>query len=626
MKSRPRGESSTTFTPYVRADDEPAELTPLAVTLGILLSLTFGMVNAYLGLKIGLTVSASIPSAVLSMAVLRGILRRGTILENNVVHAIASTGESLAAGVIFTIPALIFLELHPSALEVFLIGVGAGILGILLMIPFRHDLTIAEHDTLPFPEGTACAQVLMAGDRGGVTARPVFAGIALGALYQLAMRGFSLWRDGISITLHRFHKATFGMELSPLFLGVGFLVGPRIAGTMLAGGMLGWAALLPWFDAIGGSGIGAWLGIPATVQDLSATDIWSRYVRYVGAGAVTAGGVSAVVRAVPVMLAALARLRPGNGLATSRVARTERDLPTSIVSAGVALLALAFWLVPAFHLSLPATVLAMAFSFFFVVVSGRIVGLVGTTSQPVSGMTITALLGTTLSLVALGERGPAGVTACITVGALVAISIALAGDLAQDLKTGALLGATPYRLQIGQMIGVIAAALRAGSVLLLLHAAYTLGSPALPAPQAKLMATLVTGVMDGNLPWALMALGAGIALAAEACGAIPLAFAIGIYLPITTTAPLILGGLLRAFLSRGARPLEDRPVLFASGLIAGDALMGIGVAALTVGGLASTLALRTPGTASATTEALLTVLPFATLMGLLVRQARGGRR
>jgi len=626
MTSPPSDESSATFTPYVRADDEPAELTPLAVALGIVLSLTFGMVNAYLGLKIGLTVSASIPSAVLSMAVLRGILRRGTVLENNVVHAIASTGESLAAGVIFTIPALIFLELHPSALEVFLIGVCAGILGILLMIPFRHALTIEEHGTLPFPEGTACAQVLIAGDRGGVTARPVFAGIALGALYQLAMRGCSLWRDSVGITLHRFHKATFGMELSPLFLGVGFLTGPRIAATMLAGGVLGWTVLLPWFDAIGGPGVGAWLGIPATVRDLAATDIWSRYVRYVGAGAVTAGGVSAVVRAVPVMIAALARLRPANRAAVRSVARTERDLPTSVVAAGVATLTLAFWLVPAFHLSLPATVLAVGFSFFFVVVSGRIVGLVGTTSQPVSGMTITALLGTTLSLAALGERGPAGVTACITVGALVAISIALAGDLAQDLKTGALLGATPYRLQIGQMIGVVAAALRAGSVLLLLHAAYTLGSPALPAPQAKLMATLVTGVMDGNLPWALMALGAGIALAAEACGVIPLAFAIGIYLPITTTAPLILGGLLRAFLSRDSRPLEDRPVLFASGLIAGDALMGIGVAALTVGGLASTLALRAPGSGGATTEAVLTVAPFLALMGLLARQACAGRK
>lgn len=614
--------SSEPFVPYVRATEAPAELTPLAVGLGIVLSITFGMVNAYLGLKIGLTVSASIPSAVLSMAVLRGLLRRGTVLENNVVHAIASTGESLAAGVIFTVPALVFLDLHPSVVDVFLIGVTAGILGILLMIPFRHSLTVEEHRTLPFPEGTACAQVLMAGDRGGVTARPVFQGIVLGAGYQFAMRALGLWRESVSVTLERWHKATFGMELSPLFLGVGFLVGPRIAGTMLAGGVVGWCVLLPIFDMSGGSLLGTWLGIPATVHDLAATDIWSRYVRYAGAGAVTAGGISAVIRAVPVMVAAFSRLRATAQHSARVVPRTERDLPTPMVVAGVAALALALWVVPAFHLSLPATLLAVVFSFFFVVVSGRIVGLVGTTSQPVSGMTITALLGTTFCLAALGERGPAGVTACITVGALVAISIALAGDLAQDLKTGALLGATPYRLQIGQMIGVVAAALRAGSVLFLLHAAYTLGSPALPAPQAKLMATLVTGVMEGNLPWALMALGAGIALAAEACGVIPLAFAIGIYLPITTTAPLILGGLLRAAVAPGATPLEDRPVLFASGLIAGDALMGIGIAALTVAGLGSSLALRTPGSADATVEGVLTVAPFVALLAVLAWTAR----
>jgi putative OPT family oligopeptide transporter len=517
---------------------------------------------------------------------------------------------------------LIFLELHPTGLDIFLIGVTAGILGILLMIPFRHALTIEEHASLPFPEGTACAQVLMAGDRGGVTARPVFVGIALGALYQFAMRGTLLWRETVSVTLTRFHKATFGMELSPLFLGVGFLVGPRIAATMLAGGVLGWSILLPWFDAIGGGALGSLLGIPDTVQQLTATDIWSRYVRYVGAGAVTAGGISAVLRAVPVMVAALARLRPRHGTSSALTPRTERDLPTPMVIGGVSVLTLGLWLVPSFHLSLVATLLAVLFSFFFVVVSGRIVGLVGTTSQPVSGMTITALLGTTFCLAALGERGPGGVTACITVGALVAISIALAGDLAQDLKTGALLGATPRNLQIGEIVGVIAAALRAGSVLFLLHAAYTLGSPALPAPQAKLMATLVMGVMEGNLPWALMGLGAGLALVAEAFGVIPLAFAIGLYLPITTTAPLILGGVLRAAVERRQYPLGDRPILFASGLIAGDALMGIGIAALTVSGVAGAVALRTPGAAGDWIEAGLTIIPFVLLMGALIRNTR----
>jgi putative OPT family oligopeptide transporter len=332
-----------------------------------------------------------------------------------------------------------------------------------------------------------------------------------------------------------------------------------------------------------------------------------------------------VIRAFPIMAAAIARLRWSGSGATRDLPRTERDLPTPVVVGGVLLLTLGLWVVPSFHLSLPATLLAVVFSFFFVVVSGRIVGLVGTTSQPVSGMTITALLGTTFCLAALGERGSAGVTACITVGALVAISIALAGDMAQDLKTGALLGATPRYLQLGEIIGVVAAALRAGSVLFLLHAAYTLGSPALPAPQAKLMATLVTGVMEGNLPWALMGLGAALAIVAEACGIIPLAFAIGLYLPITTTAPLILGGVLRAAVEARHGTLGDRPILFASGLIAGDALMGIGIAALTVSGLAASFALRTPAPVGDGFEALLTLLPFVSLMGALAWSARRDR-
>ena len=624
-RSEPASTAAFPLQPYVPATASPPELTPLAIGLGVVLSLTFGMVNAYLGLKVGLTVSASIPSAVLSMTVLRALLRRGTILENNVVHTIASTGESLAAGVVFTIPALIFLDLQPSGLQVFLIGAAAGLLGILLMIPLRRSLTIDEHATLPFPEGTACAQVLIAGDRGRASARPVFSGIAVGAAYQFAMRGVGLWRESVLVTVERLHKATVGAELSPLFLGVGFLVGPRIAATMLAGGVLGWTILIPLFDATGGGAVGRALGVPATVTDLGAADIWSRYVRYVGAGAVTAGGLSAVVRALPVMAAALARLRPkrsGDAVA----ARTDHDLPASVVVTGVLAVTLALWGLPSFHLGLVAVLLAVLFTFFFVVVSGRIVGLVGTTAQPVSGMTITALLATTLCLAALGERGPTGVAASITVGAIVAIAIALAGDMAQDLKTGALLGATPRSLQIGEIIGVLAAALRAGSVLLLLHAAYTLGSPALPAPQARLMATLVTGVMHGDLPWALMALGAALALAAEAAGLVSLAFAIGVYLPITTSAPLIFGGLLRAALGRAGAPVADAPTLFASGLIAGDALMGIGIAALVVGGLAGRLALRPLGPEGSALEVALTILPFVLLMVALARQARRAPR
>src|SRR5215510_11702417 len=289
------------FVPYIRPEQTVPEFTVQAVVLGAVLSLTFGMVNAYLGLKVGLTVSASIPSAVISMTVLKGILRRGTILENNIVHTIASTGESLAAGVIFTVPALIFLGLAPSGFLIFLLGATGGLLGILMMIPLRHNLTLREHATLPFPEGTACAKVLIAGDTGGASARPVFIGIGLGAAYQFAMKGLHLWQDTVFWSFARLHKASIGFELTPIFLGVGYLIGPRIASFMLLGGVLAWSVLIPVFDVLAGSTLGQFFGLGDDVHQLTAFDIWRNYVRYVGAGAVATGGMVSLVRALPAM-------------------------------------------------------------------------------------------------------------------------------------------------------------------------------------------------------------------------------------------------------------------------------------------------------------------------------------
>lgn len=589
--------------PYVSSDREIPEFTWRAVLLGAGLSLTFGMVNAYLGLKVGLTVSASIPSAVLSMAVLRGILRRGTILENNVVHTIASTGESLAAGVIFTVPALIFLEIAPTTFEIFLLGATAGFLGILMMIPLRRALTIERHEELPFPEGTACAMVLVAGDRGGASAKPVLAGITCGALYALAGRGLRLWKDTVFWSFTSLHKASIGFELSPLFLGVGYLIGARIAAVMLAGGLLGWAVLLPLFDALGSRGVA--LGLPPGITTLSPHEIWRQAVRYVGAGAVATGGVVSLIRAFPAMRTSLARLATSLR-AGQQMERTERDLPGSIVLAGITALAVALWLVPWFHLGLLETIFAVSFTFLFVVVSAEIVGLIGTTSQPVSGMTITALLVTAFAILLVGGAGREGAASAIRVAAIVAISIALAGDMSQDLKTGALVGATPRFLQLGEMIGVAVAALRAGWVLFLLHRAYEIGSAALPAPQAKLMATLAAGVMQGELPWGLLSLGAAIALVVEFFGIASLPFAIGLYLPITTSAALILGGLIARGVGR-----QEKLTLLASGLVAGDALMGIGIAAMVVSGVSERLALRTP--AGGPWEDVATILPFVLL-------------
>jgi putative OPT family oligopeptide transporter len=615
------------------------------VVLGAALSITFGMVNAYLGLKVGLTVSASIPSAVISMAVLRGLLRSGTVLENNIVHAVGSTGESLAAGVVFTVPALFFLGLAPSTFLIFLLGATAGLLGILTMIPLRHDLMVREHTTLPFPEGTACAEVLIAGDRGGTSARPVFAGIAVGALYQFAMQALGLWRERVVFTSAALHKATIGFDLTPIFLGVGFIIGPAVASVMAAGGVLAGCVLTPAADLLAGTPVGLWLGIPASAAGLDASGLWREHVRYVGAGAVTMGGAISIVRVVPTIGRALAsviaaRADARRGDQTTVPERTERDLPLGVIVGGVLLCGFVLWTVPQFQLSLVEVVLALVFSGFFVVVSARIVGLVGTTSQPVSGMTITALLATSLVLALLGRRGAEAMAASITVGAVVAISIALAGDLAQDLKTGQLLGATPRRVQVAQMIGTLAAAVRAGWVLLLLDRAYGIGSAALPAPQARLLATLVQGVAEGHLPAGPMLVGVLLALVAEAIGVSSLAFAIGLYLPVTTTVPLLIGGLVRWAHDRRARAARSttaaparsdckpggegegsRATLVASGLVAGDALAGIATAGLVVFGLDRVLRLREPGSLGVL-EPVVTIVAFAPLVWLLARSDR----
>jgi len=633
--------------PYVPTGSSPDELTPRALLLGAILSVAFGMVNAYLGLRVGLTVSASIPSAVISMGVLRGLLRRGTILENNVVHALGSAGESLAGGVVFTVPALIFLHLEPTNRTIVLLGATAGLLGIFSMIPMRRDLTVNEHDTLPYPEGTACAEVLIAGDRGGTSARPVLVGLLLGIAYLVGSQVLGLWSDRVVWTFASLHKATIGFDLTPIFLGAGYLIGPRISAVMAAGGILAWTVLVPLADLLAGTPTGLALGIPAEAASLDATALWKAHVRFVGAGAVATGGLISLLGVVPTIGRALreavrsARSALGRDLAPSPlVVRTDRDLPAWVPPLGVLGCLLALWLVPDFGLSLVEALLAVAFSIFFVIVSARIVGLVGTTSQPVSGMTITALLATAWLLRSMGRVGPEAMAASIMVGAVVAISIALAGDLSQDLKTAALIGATPSRVQLAQVAGTLAAALRAGWVLLLLHRAWGLGSDMLPAPQARLMATLVEGVARGELPWGPMSVGAGLAVAAAFVGATPLAFAIGLYLPVTTTAPLLLGGLVRRWLDRrDAVPRVHRPhesiqfeptdpskehageggsTLVASGMIAGEALAGIAAAAIVIFAGDGALRLREPGALGAF-EPLATLAAWAVLVAALAR-------
>jgi putative OPT family oligopeptide transporter len=608
--------------PYVGPDVRTREFTLRAVLLGLVMSVLFNAANAYVGLKIGLTVSASIPSAVISMALLRKFLPRlqkafgihkapaGTILENNIVHAIASTGEALAAGIIFTLPSIFFLTAHPGPAgypeggilpggwESFLYGALGGGLGILAMVPLRRYITIDEHRNLPFPEGVACAKVLIAGDAGGLSAKPVFAGIAVGGLGKLLMSGIGLFRESVFRSFPMLHKASLGFEPTPVLAGVGYLIGVRVASIMLAGSLLGSIVLIPLIDWIG-QGLDHPVA-PATslIRDLDGMGIRNAYIKYIGAGGVALGGLVGIVRTFPDAVASIrstARALAVTRAGKSSLPRTEEDIPLVWVVLGILGLAFGIGSLPAMHS--PAwggwtvvglTLLAIAFSFFFVVVSARTVGLVGSSSQPVSGMTITAVLAASLALALLGHTGTDGRLAAMTIGAVVCISICLSGDVAQDLKTGALVGATPKYIQWGQLIGTAGAALRAGVILWLLHHAYHLGSSRLAAPQAELMAQLVRGATGGSLPWALLLLGAGIGLVVELCGVSALAFSIGLYLPISTWPPLFVGGLVSWLVGRQRGSVaekedrHERGTLFASGLVAGDALTGIAISMLAV--------------------------------------------
>jgi putative OPT family oligopeptide transporter len=613
---------SDPLVPYVPATVTQREWTLRAVLLGLFMSVMFNAANAYVGLKIGLTVSASIPSAVISMALLRKFLPSiarafgiknsppGTILENNIVHAVASTGESLAAGIIFTVPSFYFLTAHagpdgypvggilPSGWASFFYGAFGGLLGILAMIPLRQYMTIKEHANLPFPEGVACAKVLIAGDAGGVSAKPVFLGIAVGSAGKFLISGVGLVRETVFRSFAGLHKAAIGFEPTPLLLGVGYLVGARIAAVMLAGSLLGYAVMIPLIDWLGHDALTPIAPATELIRNMDAAQLRSSYIKYIGAGGVAFGGAFSIVRMLPDVGSSIRSSVHALKLAREgkiTLPRTQRDIPLKWVGVGLAGVALCIMLLPSLHspswgigtVALMGA-LAVGFSFFFVAVSARMVGIVGQTSQPVSGMTITAVLASALIIAALGYTGVDGRFAAMTIGAIVCISICLSGDMAQDLKTGALIGATPKYIQYGQMIGTIGASVRAGFILWLLHQAYHLGSSQLAAPQADLMANLVKGAMGGQLPWVLLLLGAGIGLVVELCGTSALAFSVGLYLPISTWTPLFVGGLLAWWVQRQKgsagekHASHERGTLFASGLVAGDALMGIGLSILAV--------------------------------------------
>lgn len=569
------------FKPFIPSDRILPELTPISLCLGLGLAVLFGAANAYLGVQIGLTISASVPAAVISMGIIRVVMKRDSILENNMVQTIGSAGESIAGGAIFTFPALFMWAresgtiARPSFWVIAIITLCAGILGIIFMIPLRSALIVEEHGVLPFPEGTACAQVLLAGEEGGEKSKIVFSGLGISAVYEFLTDGLSLFPGEIDWSIKRF-GTNIGADILPALASVGYICGKKISSFMLAGGVLGWLVIIPMIHCFGGSSIIA----PATVpmSKLDAWDIWSNYIRYIGAGAVAMGGIISLVKSFPTIAKTFRKALGGFGHKEAVQERTNRDLPMKFLLPVALIIILVIWLLPAIPVGLVGAFIIVIFGFFFATVSSRMVGLVGSSNTPVSGMVIATLLIATVLLKETGSTGFPGMISAICIGTVICIVSAMAADLSQDLKTGYILGATPRNQQIGEIAGCVVSAFAIGGILYLLDEAWGLGTKELPAPQATLMKLVVEGVMFENLPWNLVFAGIGLAVAIEVLEIPVLPVAIGLYLPIHLSVPVFIGGLIRNFFDKkgeDGNAITEKGILYTSGLIAGEGLIGV---------------------------------------------------
>ena len=577
------------FQPYVPADKVVPEFTVFSVVLGALLAIVFGGANAYLGLRVGMTVSASIPAAVLSMGAIRFIFKRDSILENNMVQTIGSAGESVAAGAIFTMPALFMWAAEglcdmPSVVEIGLIALCGGVLGVLMMIPLRSALIVQEHGKLGYPEGKACAEVLMAGEEGGSRASTVFWGLGIAAVYKFVTDGLKLFPSEVEYGIDAYKGSAVGVDVLPALAGVGYICGPRISSYMFAGSTLAWFVLMPLITLFGSDLV----IYPAdvSVAELWATGgtgaIWGKFIRYIGAGALAAGGIISLIKSLPMIVRTFTAAFKSYGKGAAGTLRTEQDISMKVVLAVCLLIAVFMWLFPAIPVSFLGALIVLVFGFFFATVSSRMVGLIGSSNNPVSGMAIATLLIATIALKASGSTGSEGMVGAIAIGSVICIIAAIAGDTSQDLKTGFLLGATPKKQQYGELIGVCVSAVAIGAILYLLNAAWGFGTDELGAPQAMMMKMVVEGVMGGKMPWTLVFTGVFLAVVIEILGLPVLPVAIGIYLPIHLNAAIMLGGLVRLFVEKRKYASEKEKsdsiqsgILYTSGMIAGEGVVGI---------------------------------------------------
>ena len=601
-EKRKMDKKNESFKPYISADKVLPEFTVTSILMGIILAVVFGAANAYLGLKVGMTVSASIPAAVISLGVIRVIMKKNSILESNMVQTIGSAGESLAAGAIFTMPALFLWAEEgkiamPGYLEVTLIALFGGILGVLFMIPLRKALIVEEHGTLPYPEGMACAEVLLAGEEGGSNASTVFAGMGLGAAFKFIVDGLKIVPSDITTPNIKGYAGQIGVEIYPALIGVGYICGPSISSYMFAGGIIAWLVLIPAVVFFGGSVDFATLGntglagqtIAEVYEANGASAIWSNVIKYVGAGAIATGGVISLLKSLPLIIKTFAgAMKSLKNTSGGTNVRTDRDLKMPVVLGIILIVIILIWLVPSVPVSLLGAFLIAIFGFFFATVSSRMVGLIGSSNNPVSGMAIATLLISTFVLKATGNTGMAGMTGAIAIGSIICVIAAIAADTSQDLKTGFIVGATPAKQQVGELIGVVASGFAIAGVMSLLNKAWGFGSAEIPAPQATLMKMIVEGIMDAKLPWVLVFMGVFLALALEVLRVPVMPFAIGLYLPIYLSCGIMVGGVVRLFLDKKKeaeakkKEMISNGTLYCAGMIAGEGLVGILMAVLAI--------------------------------------------
>jgi putative OPT family oligopeptide transporter len=588
------------FQPYVPDEISYKDFTIKAIIIGALFGVIFGSANAYLGLRVGLTISTAIPLAVIAVAVfkvLTPILGKSTILDSNIAQTTGSASSSLASGIIFTIPALFLWGFNPSIFKMGTLALLGGVLGVLFMIPLRRALIVKEHGILPYPEGTAAAQVLISAEEGGAKAKNIFIGLGIGAVYTTLVRFLQIWPEKIKLNLPVLKKAELGGEPMPALLGVGFILGPRIAAIMVAGGLLSWIGIIPLMAYFGEN-----LNIPLfpektlSIAQMTPYQIWDKYIRVIGAGAVAVAGIITVIKSLPTMYNALSMgikdFKLNKEIAASQRQRTQVDLPITVLGIGVLLVVIVLIFSPqiigvstSILIRIMAAVCIAFFAFCFVTVSSRIVGMVGVTSNPTSGMTIVTLLGTSLLFYALGWTDAIGHVTALTIGTVVAVGASIAGDISQDLKAGYIIGATPKRQQTAELVGVITSAFAIAAAVWLLGESFIFGSIDLPAPQAVLMKTVIEGVLGGNLPWGLVMIGGAISITAELLRIPSLPFAVGIYLPLSTMTPLYVGGLVRQFVEKRAgdnqelkKKRGEKGILLGSGFIAGEGIAMVAVA------------------------------------------------